>query len=204
MDRSSFVTVTLRVLSRGDIETQLETIAQLRIAVFREWPYIYDGDIDYERKYLSTYLENKEAFVVGAYVNAELIGLTTATPLAVHHEEFGAAFETANLTVSDWFYFGESILLPEYRGHGVGRRFFELREREARRQDFGRCTFCAVTRPSDHPLKPDGYRDLDGFWSSLGYRKLQGVAASFSWRDIDGDQETHKPMQFWARTLMPT
>ena len=44
--------------------------------------------------------------------------------------EFG--FVARGIEVARLFYFGESVLLPEYRGQGVGHAFFDHREAQAR------------------------------------------------------------------------
>mgnify|MGYP000408638396 CR=1 FL=1 len=45
-----------------------------------------------------------------------------------HAEEFGEALAMQPVAVSDIFYCAESVLLPEYRGQGIGHRFFEILE----------------------------------------------------------------------------
>ena len=47
--------VTLRGLTGTDLDTALDDLARLRITVFRDWPYLYDGDLDYERRYLAEF-----------------------------------------------------------------------------------------------------------------------------------------------------
>ena len=34
----------------------ISDLASLRIEVFRDFPYLYDGDFEYEKKYLQTYI----------------------------------------------------------------------------------------------------------------------------------------------------
>ena len=100
------------------------------------------------------------------------------------------------------FYFGESVLLPGYRGQGIGVAFFDHREAHARAQgQFTHCCFCAVERPADHPLRPTGYQPLDDFWHNRGYRKVPALATTYRWKDIDQSQETDKPMTFWLRQI---
>jgi GNAT superfamily N-acetyltransferase len=94
------------------------------------------------------------------------------------------------------------VLLPQYRGLGIGHRFFD--HREAHAIDEGRyrhIAFCGVVRPDDHPMRPDGYRPLDGFWQKRGYQKADGLVAQFAWKDVDQTTETTKPMQFWIKAL---
>lgn len=191
----------VRRLSRAEVEAAFDDLARLRIMVFRDFPYLYDGDLDYERRYLAAYLESPRAVVIGAFDGAQLVGAATATPLADHFEEFAKPFAERGLDPSGYFYFGESVLLAPYRGRGVGVRFFEEREKAAREAGFPRCIFCAVVRPSGHPSRPAGYRPLDGFWSRRGYARIDGLATGFSWRDIGETEETVKPMEFWQKAL---
>jgi len=56
-----------RVLTGAALEARLDEVARLRIAVFRDWPYLYEGSMDYERSYLSTYRTSPGAILVGAF-----------------------------------------------------------------------------------------------------------------------------------------
>ena len=193
--------LTTRVLDRADFEEALEDIARLRITVFRDWPYLYDGSLDYERDYLSVYRDSPKSVVVGAFDGSRLVGVSTGTPMQDHSDDFGAAFEGQAIDLEQMFYCAESVLLPDYRGFGLGHKFFDLREAHARALGFKTICFCGVQRPKDHPLRPVDYRPLDDFWQKRGYHPLAGVLASFEWKDIDQPKETAKRLQFWARSL---
>ena len=191
----------VRRLSRVEAEAAFDDLARLRIAVFRDFPYLYDGDLDYERRYLAAYMESPGAVVVGAFDCGRLAGAATASPLADHFEEFGRPFAERGLDPAGFFYFGESVLEKAFRGRGVGVRFFEERERAAAGAGFSQCVFSAVVRPPDHPARPAGYRPLDGFWTRRGYARIEGLSTGFSWRDLGEEGETVKPMEFWSRRL---
>ena len=45
--------VFIQSLTGDDIRTVLPDLARLRMEVFREWPYLYDGSLAYEEDYLS-------------------------------------------------------------------------------------------------------------------------------------------------------
>ena len=38
-----------------ELEPHLDALGTLRIAVFREYPYLYDGSLEYEREYLRSH-----------------------------------------------------------------------------------------------------------------------------------------------------
>ena len=191
----------VRPLTGAALEAALDDVARLRIEVFRAWPYLYDGDLEYERKYLQSYRDSDKAIVVGAFDGDRLIGASTGAPLTEHADDFAAAFEGSGLDLSEIFYCAESVLLPDYRGQGVGHKFFDLREAHACALGFKKCAFCSVQRPADHPMRPESYRPLDAFWRARGYEPLPGAVAQFSWKDIGEEGETLKPLQFWIRDL---
>ncbi|MFN4155361.1 MAG: GNAT family N-acetyltransferase [Paracoccaceae bacterium] len=193
--------IAVRALQGAELEDQLDAVAGLRIAVFRDWPYLYDGTLDYERDYLQTYRDSPHALLVGAFAGDRLIGASTSTPMEDHAAEFAAPLGALGLPLDAILYGAESVLLPEYRGLGLGHRFFDLREDHARA--LGRChvAFCSVQRPNDHPMRPETHRSNESFWLGRGYAPVPGVIAEFSWLDLGDTSESKKPLQFWMRTL---
>jgi GNAT superfamily N-acetyltransferase len=186
-------------LQGGAIRSHLDALADVRIAVFREWPYLYEGTREYEAKYLDVYLRSPRSYVALVYDGDACIGATTAIPLAVAGAEAQQPFLEARMPIDSIDYFGESVLLPAYRGRGLGVKFFELREAHARRNGLSICAFCAVERPLDHPAKPNDYVANDEFWKRRGYQKMPTMKTSFSWPDIGETKSTAKPMVFWSR-----
>lgn len=195
------MSLALRPLRGPDLDAALEDLARLRIAVFRDWPYIYEGSLDYERAYLESYRASAGGIVVGAFDGARLVGAATGTPLEDHAEDFAAAFADTGLALAEVFYCAESVLLPAYRGQGLGHRFFDAREDHARALGRRFSAFCSVIRPGDHPLRPAGYRPLDPFWRARGYAPMPGVVARFRWTDVGGTEQTVKELQFWGKAL---
>lgn len=193
--------VAIRTLSGRAVLPVIPDLARLRVEVFREWPYLYDGDLDYERKYLAKYADLDDATIVVASDGERVVGASTALPLAKAEAAMQRPFRDAGERIEDWYYFGESVLDRAYRGRGLGVAFFAGREARARELGYRRTTFCAVERPADHPLKPAGYVPLDAFWSKRGYRRRPDLVAQFDWQDIDQPGETAHPMVFWTRKL---
>ena len=185
----------------GDIPAALPDLARLRIAVFRDWPYLYDGDAEYEARYLATYAEAPGAVVVAARDGDRIVGAATGAPLGEHDAEFGQPLADHGYDLAEVFYCAESVLLPAYRGQGAGHAFFDLREAHARTLGHRFAAFCSVKRPEDHPMRPETARPLDPFWRARGYAPVPGALAEYSWRDLGEAAETPKPMQIWIREL---
>lgn len=192
--------ITTRILTGDGLTAALGELARLRIAVFRDWPYLYDGDEAYEREYLRAYAA-PGAVVVAAMDGSRMVGAATGAPMEHHAGDFAAAFAGRPEALEEIFYCAESVLLPEYRGHGLGHAFFDGREAQGRALGRRWSAFCSVVRPDDHPARPAGYRPLEGFWRKRGYAPLPGVTAQFRWRDLGKAEETAKPLQFWIKPL---
>lgn len=189
-------------LKGRDIAQHLEDIAALRIEVFREWPYLYQGSMSYEQDYLSTYTDSPDAIAVLALTGKSVVGAATGLPLAHETDEFKRPFIEHGFDPAEVFYCAESILRRPYRGLGLGHRFFDERERHARSLG-GLCysTFCRVARPETHPARPADYIPLDAFWRRRGYEERADMRTTYAWTDRGDSHSSSKPMVFWIKTL---
>ena len=93
------------------------------------------------------------------------------------------------------------VLLPAYRGQGIGVAFFVEREARAHALGFRYATFCAVDRAADHPRRPADYVPLDAFWARRGYAKRPDLVATFDWKEVGEADELPKTLTFWVKTL---
>ncbi len=177
----------------------LDDIAQIRMTVFREWPYLYDGSLAYERQYLQAYT-TQDALCVAVYDGDRMVGASTGSRMDDHAADFASALPE-NYPVEHTFYCAESVLLPEYRGRGLGHMFFDHREDHARTLGLSSSVFASVVRPESHPARPMAYRPLASFWAARGYEPLQGSIAKFSWTDVGENGESVKMLQMWGRAL---
>ena len=193
------MTVAVRPLTGDELGAALGDLAALRIRVFADWPYLYDGDADYEADYLGEFAGAPDAVLVAAFDGPRIVGAATAAPMAHQKAEFRDPFTARGIDVARLFYFGESVLLPEYRGQGVGHAFFDHREAQARACGANAACFAAVIRPDDHPARPPAHVPHDAFWTKRGYAPVAGLIAQLGWKDHGDVDETLKPMQYWLR-----
>lgn len=190
----------IKIVHGDAVTPHIADLARLRIAVFRAFPYLYEGSEDYEASYLATYAKSPESLFVLALDEERIVGASTGVPMTDASREFKAPFVDAGMDPEKVFYFGESVLLSTYRGRGLGVRFFEEREAYARRLDrFDWCAFCAVERAENHPLRPADYVPLNDFWKKRGYQQRADLSTMLAWQDIGEAQETEKPMTFWLK-----
>lgn len=193
--------LTLSTVSGDAIEPYLDDLARLRIAVFRDWPYLYDGDFSYEFEYLQTYLRSPVSIVVLVRDGDQVVGAATGLPLVHRSPGFIEPLSETSLQPEEMFHFGESVLLPQYRGRGIGHRFFDLREAHARALGgYAWTAFCAVERAEDDPRRPPFQRTNEVFWHKRGYRPRAGLTTGLKWRE-PGFGEVPHALNFWLRPL---
>ncbi|MCX7088153.1 MAG: GNAT family N-acetyltransferase [Methylococcales bacterium] len=186
--------------SGAALQPFIPELARLRIEVFRDFPYLYDGDLGYEEKYLQTYIDCPESVIVLAFDADKIIGASTAIPLKYETDDVKRPFLALGYNPDEIFYCGESVLNKQYRGLGIGVTFFEQREAHAAALGgFKHICFCCVERPLDHPRRCAEYVPLDAFWNKRGYVKHPELKTTYTWKDLDDVSETPKPMTFWLK-----
>ena len=195
------MTLTVVPVTGAGLAEVIPELARLRIAVFRAFPYLYDGDAEYEADYLSAFAAAEGALVVVARDGTDIVGAATAAPLAAQNAAWRKPLASAGFDIGRTFYFGESVLLESYRGRGIGHAFFDHREAQARALGAATAAFCSVVRGRDHPARPATYRPLDSFWRKRGYAPLNGVTAWFDWKTVGGLEEEPHELQYWTRSL---
>jgi GNAT superfamily N-acetyltransferase len=194
--------VVITRLTGQAIEAVIPDLARLRVVVFRAWPYLYDGDEAYEARYLQTYVKSPRAAAIMARADGRIVGASTCLPLTDETDNVIAPFSAGGWDPADIFYFGESVLLPDLRGRGVGVAFFNEREAHARAvSDCSYAAFCSVQRPAGHPARPRDFTPLDEFWTKRGFTKRPDLACRMAWKDLGEAEETEKPLVFWMKSL---
>lgn len=183
------------------ISPYLNELANLRITVFKEFPYLYEGSLEYEQKYLKTYQDCSDSMVVIALFENKVIGATTCIPMIHESDEFKQSLIQKGIDLSRVMYFGESIILKEFRGKKIGHKFFDLREKYSKEliEHLEYSCFCAVDRDLEHPLRPENYQGLDNFWKRMGYDKKEDMKVYYPWKDIDKEFEDNKSMTIWMK-----
>ena len=192
----------LETVSGAALEQCIPDLARLRIAVFRDYPYLYDGSESYEEQYLHTYTASGQAMAVLALDGESVVGASTGIPMQHEGAAFREPLANIGLDPAQVYYCGESVLLPQWRGRGIYREFFAARERHARASGgFAWMAFCAVLRPDAHPLRPRDWQPLDAVWRHFGYAPEPRLQTSYDWKDIDQPTGSAHPMQFWLKRL---
>ena len=196
------MSLTIDSVYSSELPAYRDAVAALRIEVFRSWPYLYDGDLEYEKRYLDVYLQSKDAIWVLARSGDAIVGASTGLPLIDGDASFARPFVEAGISPAEVFYFGESVLRSDYRGRGVGHQFFDRREAHARTyQRFRMTAFAAVDRDPTDPRCPSDYFDLAPFWQRRGYVRQDRMRFAMAWKELGEAEESPKVLTYWRRPL---
>lgn len=97
------MSIAVTSLAGADIGPVLADLARLRIEVFRAFPYLYDGNLESETKYLREYAKAADAVLVVATHSSRIVGAATAAPMRHQKAEFRAPFEERGLDTWELF-----------------------------------------------------------------------------------------------------
>jgi len=186
----------------ASLTPHIAALSHLRMTVFREWPYLYDGDQTQEAAHLAEFAKAPSAGLAVAFDGQTPVGLSSCVRLVEEGDALTQPFRDGGIDPARVFYFGESVLLAPYRGQGVGVTFFAEREAHARRvSSCDYAAFCAVVRPDDHPLRPPGATSLAGFWRKRGYTPYPDLECRFRWKQVDTAERVENRLSFWMKSL---
>lgn len=184
-------------------ELYIKELARLRMEVFRDFPYLYDGSMDYEESYLKTLIEAPNNLIVMAFKGSEVIGAATALPLEQEPENICLPVSRGGYDISKVYYLGESVIREPYRNKGLNTNFFKAAEQRAKDLgEFDFLAFCNLERATNHPAYPEDYAAPNEYWSSLGFQPTD-IVCQISWKDIYEDSESPKNLRFWIKSIDP-
>lgn len=182
-----------------EIYPYIQDLARLRISIFREYPYLYDGNDTYEAKYLSKFSEVEDTYVVLIFDNDKVIGAFTGIPIRFEDETIVKHIPQDK--VNDTYYLSEILLDKNYRGKGIGAQLLhQLEDKIISLKKYKRFYFASVIRPENHPEKPKDYKSLDTMWLSNGYQPTS-FTCTLSWKEISEEVETEKTLALWEKEI---
>ncbi len=196
----------IKLFKGKDIEPFLDEIGSLRVKVFREFPYLYDGDLETERKYIAEYAKSDKSVLIAAFVDKQIIGFVTGTALDSGLEIIRTAYELFNsrsLIANNYYYIGEIIILEEYRSFSLSLELIKQIGTFAKNSGYTSLCFLTVIREAGHPLKPAHYRSTAKLWEFYKAKKMN-MSVDYEWKTLINSSEsmmqTNK-LEFWERSL---
>jgi len=197
---------TIKVLTPEQMKPLLPFVANLRVNIFRNYPYLYDGNIAEEMENLEKYAQHNNSALAIAYCNETPVGFLCGSDLmhySVHFENsIEDLFKSGNLHAKNYYYCADIIILPEHRGKYLAPQLFDAIENYA--QQKGYTASCFITEHHEnHPLKPHDHKSLVPLWNNLNYQKSALITyATWQTYQLDGTIKSEQhPLIFWLKTL---
>ncbi len=193
--------IKIRSLTGAGIKTYIPSILKVLSEVLKEFPYLI---LEQELlvKYLKSLSQTKDAIAVLVFDGPKIVGVSTGIPIEEEEAIFQRPFLEINHKLSDYYYFGVSVLLKEHRGRGIAHHFFDIREAHVKHlKRFKKICFTTVDRPLKHPHRPSDYVSLDNFWKKRGYIEHPELTVQLSWREVHEKSPSSKSLHFWIKDL---
>jgi GNAT superfamily N-acetyltransferase len=194
--------IRIEVKRGAELQSVIPAVARLRIEVFRDWPYLYEGNPTYEQRYLATYTESPRAAVVVARANEAIVGASTGVPLVDETDNVKAPFVARGWDPARFFHYGDFVLQREFRGRGIGVALFSAVEAHAKAvSDCDFAIIVTVVRSPGHPAHPPDYVPLDGFWTRRGFTRRPDLVCKMAWKEVGADCESEHELVVWTKSL---
>ncbi|MCG8332269.1 MAG: GNAT family N-acetyltransferase [Chitinophagales bacterium] len=192
--------ISIKLFLGKKAEQYIDEVANLRIKIFREFPYLYDGDKDYEKHYLKKFIGTEDSLIAIAFDENSVIGALTGLPLKLEEQTIYQAWIQKGDSIDKVYYFSEALIFKAYRRQGIGKALFTIAESwVSSTNQFETYTLATVIRANNHPKRPQGYTSSDAFWLKLDYKKTDDIICTISWKEVGEETESSKPLLFWSK-----
>ena len=201
--RSASGLLELRALEGPVAARWLDDIVRIRVELYREFPYLYDGDAAREALCLRTYLECGEAVFLAAFDGDRMAGFSSSIPLAMEDEALTEPFRRAGLDPADYLYIGEMLVEAPWRSWKLLWEHKKYHEARARALHLKYVAMVTVDRAENHPLRPRRYKPLEHIIHYCGYEKIRDLSVSMRWPRADSGSERANRLSVWRRRVLP-
>ncbi|MES2344650.1 MAG: GNAT family N-acetyltransferase [Chlamydiota bacterium] len=187
--------VKIEVLEGTEVIPYLKQLAELRISFYRDYPYLYEGSLIEEEKYLSLYADSKNSLFVIAKEGEKMVGAITGLPLLESQEENRIVFKHKQSIAEHIFHIGEFVLLPEYRNADIQKRLYRQFEKFVMElTEYDGISLCEIERPSYDSF-------VESLWKDNGFIKQPGLSSYYRWKEVDALEDTDHLMIYWIKNL---
>ena len=190
----------------SEILPYIQTVSEMRIQEFESFPYLYKGNFNYEKEYMIGFSKGLKSCLGVAKIDNHIVGICTGMPLQSDADILKDAelvYRNVGHDPGKYYYFGEFIVLPKYRGFGISRKLSYDMEKIAQNLGYHKICLLTVVRNDKDPRKPKNYKNTDYIWESLGY-KPDNLTINYHWPTILQSGEVVddiNPMQFWSKNI---
>lgn len=198
--------VAIEILTGKDVQKYIVLLSRLRVNNFKEYPYLYEGSVEYEKQCMQGYISCPRCVFTIAKVDGKIAGVLTGIPLVSDSSigtEAEKIFKLNNLNPSEYYYYGEIFVLKKFRNLAVVASLFTAQNSKAKDLGYKYAVMLTVVRQENHPLKPKKYKSLDQLWARAGFSKMD-LTINCRWPTIRPDgsiEDINNLLEFWMKKL---
>lgn len=181
----------LEIIKGKDIQRYFEPFTQLRMAFYRDYPYLYAGNKEFERKYFSMFTTHEDSRLIVAKEEDKIVGAILGAPLKATAEEVQRPYKEQGKSIDTIYYLGDILVQKDHRDQGIGSALYEEFESIIRSmKKYQEIDLYEIARSDEHPRKPKDYKPIEDFWKKRGYTQASDLKAEFAWKEIGEKQES--------------
>lgn len=198
--------IEYRYLIGKEMLSYIQTVSEMRIKEFENYPYLYKGNFEYEKNYMTGFANDPKSCLGIAKNGDTIVGISTGMPLKSDAEILKDAelvYKKADKDPTLYYYFGEFIVHPQFRGQGISKQLAIDMEAFAKNYGFSKICLLTVIRSVNDPRKPTNYIGTDHVWRALGFTTDQQTIDYHSPTILESGEvkDIMNPMQFWSKDI---
>lgn len=195
--------IQLKTLQFHDVEPLWPQIVKLMDAVYMEYPNLYDGAGDGYDYNLDVFRKARDTHFCLIFDGPKIVGFIGSMCMEDAVTSYMKHLTAKNIPLQSKYYIGETVILPEYRGKGLGKKLHEAAETHARHLDYSEFWLCTLDESRVTTPAPAKYSSGEKFWRNRGFTRHPELIFNTRYKAVGESAETAHGMIFYSKRLMP-
>lgn len=193
---------TMHVLKGKELLSNIPELTKLRLTIYREYPYLYEGDPLFEESYVSLFANSSDALLIVAKVGNRIVGALSGLPLDSAQKEIQDVFLASKMKLKECYALCDVVVLKEYRNRRVATILYEEFANQLRKMKrYKKVVLWQIVRAQDDPKRPNDYFSPDNFFGKQGFKKHPEYTCVLRWKEISEKEERAHRFEFWLKDL---
>lgn len=194
--------ITIHLLRGNESIPYLQDLAKLRILFYRNYPYLYEGNLTGEENYLRMYANSENALLAVAKKGQEIVGAVAGIALSETQEMHKKQWIQQQIPAENVFYLGEIVLLQEYLKSDLQEKLYQQFEKGVRGlKRYDSIVVCEIERDPKDYKKPANSLSSEVRWDGRGFVRQPALNTYYSWKEVGDLEDTDHLMGFWSKEL---
>lgn len=198
------MTVHLETFKGADIQPYTRLLSEMRLKEFRQFPYLYIGNMEDDLAYTQTFSSTPQGRLIVAFQGNQVVGVRSGMPLETplfFLDRWRSFLQKQGINTKKCFFSGEIVIDPAFQKKGLRSQLMNQYFQEVEAMGFTSIMAITSLRPLDHPLRPQDYVDID--MPRYGFENTN-IVLSNTWPTLQADgtvkeQENH--LIVWMKNL---